>query len=419
MDKKIKLLMLGTHDSNNAGHLGYTYQHLPSYYDAFYVTLLSPEKRDNSFFQAGTIKYTLFEKLRSLYLRIYYIINGFWNAKLDPEHKEYCYLSNDIKPFSAKQILKKCPKGFVPDLISIHWSKDFITSKVVKDLYELTHARIMYCFADQAPMTGGCHYAVDCEGFLSGCHNCPALSKGKKLSQLQLREKNNNLLGIPMIIAGAPSDMRLAKQTQIFRNADVAYAISQPDLYPVEKKLARETIGIKDDGFYIFLGVASFDEVRKGVRYSIDGILRAAKNREINLIIAGKNTKEVVDKFGSQIRIIDLGFLDYKSLHTALCASDCFISTSLADSGPMMINFAVGLGVPVISFNVGIAQDLVIHKKTGYIADYKNVEDIASGITYLYELDNKDRIQMSIDAKRIFLEKTSIGDIFEQVAKLI
>ncbi|MFI5185153.1 MAG: glycosyltransferase [Chitinophagales bacterium] len=48
---------------------------------------------------------------------------------------------------------------------------------------------------------------------------------------------------------------------------------------------------------------------------------------------------------------------------------------------------SLSCGTPVVGFNVGGIPDMINHKMNGYIAEYKDANDIAAGIVYC--LQNK------------------------------
>ena len=59
--------------------------------------------------------------------------------------------------------------------------------------------------------------------------------------------------------------------------------------------------------------------------------------------------------------------------------SDVFLSPSIQDAGPMMLNQALMCGTPAVAFNIGVAYD-IINDKTGYLAKYRDSEDFCKGI---------------------------------------
>jgi glycosyltransferase involved in cell wall biosynthesis len=67
----------------------------------------------------------------------------------------------------------------------------------------------------------------------------------------------------------------------------------------------------------------------------------------------------------------------------------------------MMINESIMCGTPVVSFDMGVAADLVHSRKTGYRAELKNSADLARGIRQLLDLPPEEARKMSEACRRL------------------
>lgn len=408
MEKKLKVLLLGYHDSKLTGHIQYEYLNMPDYVEAFMVTYLGYYgKKKYNFHRQLQSPYaaTIHSKLEKLYKQIYSLLFLHCAPVVDDKYKASAFVDFEFYPVSAKQILRKCPKNFIPDIISIHWDRGFANPRVVRELYELTGAKIVYHFVDEAPLTGGCHYPVNCNKYLNGCKSCPALKKGKRLAEKQYAFKIKNLSGLPLYVCGTPFDMRLASHSPLFKDAVKLSVIHKPAVNRVSQVEARRLYGINEDCFVVFVGANSLNNPRKGMYYLTKAIENASSSITNLLVLsAGRSQLNIPG-----VNIKNLGCLDIQQLMTCFCAADCFVSTTIADSGPMMVNYSIALGVPVVSFPIGVADDLVIHKTTGYLAKYKDVEDVSNGILYIYGLDDNEKKLMSDNCVRIINEHCTKG----------
>ena len=61
------------------------------------------------------------------------------------------------------------------------------------------------------------------------------------------------------------------------------------------------------------------------------------------------------------------------------------INPSLADNFPYTVMESLACGTPVLAFNTGGIPELVQHKKSGYIAEYENEDDLYDGLVWLIE----------------------------------
>ena len=75
-----------------------------------------------------------------------------------------------------------------------------------------------------------------------------------------------------------------------------------------------------------------------------------------------------------------------------------FVSTSVEDAGPMMINESIISGTPVVSFDMGVAKDIV-NSNTGILIKNISSEHLALGIQKILNLNNNNYIQMKEKVK--------------------
>lgn len=159
---------------------------------------------------------------------------------------------------------------------------------------------------------------------------------------------------------------------------------------------------------------------RKGLKELIES-LKILKEKiddpsQIHLAIAGNNLTgfEALLPFS----YTKLGYLDHNNLPKAFQAADVFVSPSIEDSGPMMVNQSIMCGTPVVSFEIGVALDLVHNNETGYKAKLKNTEDFAAGIESILRLSPSDYNKMSNNCRKIGLENFSSSIFTNKLMKI-
>jgi len=76
-------------------------------------------------------------------------------------------------------------------------------------------------------------------------------------------------------------------------------------------------------------------------------------------------------------------------------AADLFVHPSLADNLPNTLIEAMAAGTPAVTFDIGGCAEVVRHEKTGYVAKYRDVGDLANGIQWILGMpaDEKQQIQ--------------------------
>ncbi|OBX23959.1 hypothetical protein A9996_15395 [Gelidibacter algens] len=146
--------------------------------------------------------------------------------------------------------------------------------------------------------------------------------------------------------------------------------------------------------FVILFGAVRVGELRKGVEYFIDAINFLCKNNETsNVTIVSIGNGKLEDLLpNTSFNIVNLGYIsDYHRLADVYNLADVFVTTTIQDSGPMMVNQSIACGTPVVCFDIGVARDIVINGKTGFKAELYNAKEIAKGIKKLYDLDKEAR----------------------------
>ena len=124
------------------------------------------------------------------------------------------------------------------------------------------------------------------------------------------------------------------------------------------------------------------------------------------LLVAGNGAPfEALAGEGYVVR--QLGMLPPEGLAQAYAAADLYVSPSVEDSGPMMINEAVMSGTPVIAFDVGVAIDLIEPGATGVIASRRNADALAAAMTHVLDWSADKKKHATMRAREIGLSRCS------------
>ena len=131
----------------------------------------------------------------------------------------------------------------------------------------------------------------------------------------------------------------------------------------IEKFIKKRIFFLENKDPKINLIVRSSFEPRKGSKLFLDAInkILTTQPKEIlkykvhivgdQYLINQKISKSIETKF--------YGIISREKLFEIYAESDVLIVTSVEDSGPIMINESIGLGLHVLSTNVGVASDLI------------------------------------------------------------
>lgn len=302
---------------------------------------------------------------------------------------------DDAKPYIESNVwIDKIPDKKY-DFIIFTFFGGFITFKTVEDIYNHYKCPILITAMDMHPMTGGCFYFKDCTGFKNECRNCIAqrFTKRKNQPHLNYCYKKRLYNFMPIGICGNSYMVDFFMQSKLFRKDqcfNIGVSINSDLFRPLDKVAIREEFGLNKDAFILFAGAQNVREKRKGMGGMIKAIeLFRKRNPTISIVVVlAGNT------FGYKFRIRDVevkevGYLSLVDMVKMYSATDVFLSPSIDDAGPSMVNQAIMCGTPVVAFNIGVARDIVIKDLTGYIANREDYTQFSDGITYIYETQKK------------------------------
>jgi glycosyltransferase involved in cell wall biosynthesis len=293
-------------------------------------------------------------------------------------------------------------KSYIPDKIDVlilGWVSKVADLQVFLDIKKQYHCRVYWLLTDLAPVTGGCHYPYDCKGYEDECACCPALRfPYRKLAHNKLMKKKQILSQMdPVVLNFAPWVNETLNRSALFENSKriLVTGVGGVDnnIYkPADKVPLRIKHGLDKFKKIVLFAADNVLDERKGFVYFSQAMSNLEFNyddNELALIIIGKNSNKAAEQINNSAVTI-LAFEYTASEHLLaeyIQLSDLFVSTALSDIGPGMLIYAMLCGVPTVSFNIGIAIDMIEHLKSGYIAQDKSSDDIAAGINYILSLD--------------------------------
>jgi glycosyltransferase involved in cell wall biosynthesis len=307
-------------------------------------------------------------------------------------------IDQTITYHSSQKMVKKI--GFTPDVILVLFMQNFLSYKNLYEFKKITKAKIYLMLMDMASYTGGCHYAWDCKGYTNQCGTCPALYSNDPHDQSNInwefKKKYIELTNLT-IIAGAEWQVNQIRISSLYANKSVHKILGSinPNIFkPVNKEQLRLKMGIPQNKKIIFFGSVGLTNKRKGMQCLLNSLkilneqLKGTTlENNIALLIAGNGIESIGESLNFEYYY--LGMLQNShSLASAYQMADLFVSPSIEDSGPIMVNQAIMCGTPVVAFEMGVALDLVITGYTGYRAKLGDVNDLANGIKNIINLSS-------------------------------
>lgn len=173
---------------------------------------------------------------------------------------------------------------------------------------------------------------------------------------------------------------------------------------------------------------------KKGHLYTINAFIKAAPNcPNLHLTILGEQEnkeitnqlKQLIQESQMQDRIIFKEILPYEEFIEFSNDFDVFIHPSCeAQNGdceggtPLVMQDMMATGMPIISTNHADIQEGVLHQKTGWISEEKDINDIAKGIQFFYEMEDPIYQNFAKNAREHMLENYHVAESGKQLATL-
>lgn len=301
-----------------------------------------------------------------------------------------------------------------PDVIFVHWVSGYANARYVYELQRLTSARVIHWVLDDALLSGACHYPWDCEQYQTGCKHCPMTDS--KYMQWHIRRnfcyKQRYRMLPKEVIVPTEMDRKRVEKSLLWHNAKIhkmlEYADESRYVPANDKKALRELFHIPEGKRVVFFGCTYLNDERKGMPVLAEAIKRIDRD-DVIYLAAGRFELPIEKE-----NIIKLGYLDTDTLIKAYQVADCFVCSSLEDSGPQMINQSMMCGTPVVAFEMGVALDLVQTGETGYLAKWNAADDLAKGINYMLDLPNEELDDMRSNCRELAM-KTHSSAVLEEL----
>ncbi|MBX9783543.1 MAG: glycosyltransferase [Chitinophagaceae bacterium] len=318
---------------------------------------------------------------------------------------------------------------FTPDLIFLHWISDFILPEHITAMEIYYKCPIIWRYNDLAPVTGGCHYPGICENYKTECGSCPALSSKKRkdhaFKHWHLKKQLFDASNITIINSTKETEAAF-KRSPIFINKKQEFirnSLNEELLNTKHKNKAKQQLNIKESTKVVFWGASHIQEERKGFSYFIEALhqLAAEYTEDLLIIISGRKPAALNPHIPFPHTYT--GLLSYEQLILHYKAADLVAVSSIEDGGPMMIVEAMMCGTLVVSFETGLAKELVISGKTGFLVPKANSNELKNGIKYILNLPGDKRENMMHNCihltKQLYGEEQEINSYRQLFKKLL
>jgi glycosyltransferase involved in cell wall biosynthesis len=266
------------------------------------------------------------------------------------------------------------------EIIHLHWvNHGFINLKELPKWKK----PIIFTLRDMWAFTGGCHYSFDCHRFKIGCGRCPALGSetASDLSSAAFKKKLS-YFGISNITWVAISSWmeKQARSSLILKNKNIPIVysgVNTQEYKILSRRSSRNELKLPIDAKIILIGATNIREKYKGFEHAKK--LLNNTNKEILVVTFGAGCFAPGEIFQETVHF---GNVSAPILNKLYNSSDLFLGPSIAEAMGKTFLEAQLCGLPVLCFEQTGPADIVIHNETGYIAKFKDDNDLLTGLNY-------------------------------------
>lgn len=287
------------------------------------------------------------------------------------------------------------------DIIHLHWvNQGFLSLDTLERM--LTSGKpVVITMHDMWFFTGICHYASDCQRYLTGCRSCPLLGRGQSTNDVSRRvferkrkiyaESHITFVGCSRWMADMAKKGLLTaghRVTNIPNAIDTTLFCPHPD-----KAELRRRHGWPTDKRMILFGAQRITDERKGFEYLKEAcrlieqsVAELAKETEV--VVVGGDSDKVGNLLPLPVRTVDY-VKEPMQMVELYNMVDAYVTPSLQDNLPNTIVEAMACGIPCIGFRVGGIPEMIDHRVNGYVAEYRSAKDLAQGIVWTLTADSR------------------------------
>ena len=275
------------------------------------------------------------------------------------------------------------------DVIHLHWiNQGMLSLNGIRKILR-SGKPVVWTMHDIWPATGICHLTLGCHYFVSRCANCKYLPGGGSSNDLASRvwQKKQQMQADENIYYVACSRWleSEAKSSALLKGQKITSIPNPIDTHIYKKgnkEEARQRLGLPLDKKLILFASQRVTNENKGMSYLIEACRQLGDLCEV--VILGGHAEKVVAQL--PMKAHPLGYVnDEQRIVDVYNAADVFVLPSLSENLPNTIMEAMACGVPCVAFKVGGIPEEIDHLKNGYVAAYRDANDLAKGIEWVLQ----------------------------------
>lgn len=333
-----------------------------------------------------SLRRQFFQRWRFLWERWYI----YWHLHFSKRHLF------DIDIANTGADITRLPEFREADVVHLSWVNQGMLS--LRGLRKILRSGkpVVWTMHDLWPATAICHLTLGCNLFKQQCRTCKYLPGGGSATDLSAtvwtKKKRTYDLGPIHFVACSKWLADQARQSRLLRGHYVS-AIPNPIdtrmFVKEDRTLAARRAQLPVDKRLILFAAQRATNENKGMSYLIEACRRLSAlhpqlKETVGIAIMGSHSEELAHEF--DFPVYSLGYVtDTHTLVDIYNSSTVFVLPSLSENLPNTIMEAMACGIPCVGFNVGGIPEEIDHRKNGYVAAYRDTEDLARGLHWVLE----------------------------------
>jgi glycosyltransferase involved in cell wall biosynthesis len=307
------------------------------------------------------------------------------------------------------------------DIIHLHWmGAGFLRVETLGKLKK----PLVWTLHDSWVFTGGCHVPFDCTRYRQQCGACPVLGSTREedLSRRTWARKAQAWRNLDLTLV-APSRWlaECSMSSSLFRDVPVHVipnGLDTGQFRPRGKEFSRKRLGLPQDRKIILFGaIRAASDPNKGLHLLLPA-LRSLGDQASDLMALAFSSfdRGVMPDLG--MPMTGLGRIqDDEKLSLIYSAADVFVVPSIQEAFCQTASEAMSCGTPVVAFGATGLLDVVEHQKCGYLAEPYDIVDLAHGIAWVLENEER-RTVLSTHARRKAIADFSLDKVAKRYVGL-